>query len=538
MDLLLVSELSPQRFAELGKPFDVLRDDVRGYALVLTTFDAANTRLESVARLPRFRASLYTADLQTRIATIPFLEHPVNGIAVHPTRPMVALATGSYDGGYSFDGQLLLWEWEHDEIIEVLSCSREVWGVRFDSEDALALLLRPPNDDQYANPFRTLFAGTLTDLRPYQELGLSRHDPDPRIADFALLPPDAVPADVDRWQAAARWERAFASLDFEYRCHVRDVAWADDEHVLAVHDGCQVEAWDLQGHRGLDLRGPSVGARLLCAQTGVYVHLARYEHGAHVQASRYHMTIARLDGNALSELYRHDASAEVSIDAVGRLLVRDHFDQIEPDHVRRDCVLGSDGRELLVRDLGGHKNDGDHLRVDGGDALYLLRDVPAVPVPRKYLFRIDADLQLRECWPWDTGALPYICNLTTPLPNGRLARACTQDTWELLPAHLEVRDLASGALIYSYALWAAPTCLAHDEDWLFYALIDGTIGVVDLRTGERVCERKFHIDGVPVIASSLAARGELLACGTVDGRVLLLRIAAERVTKARRTIVQ
>lgn len=43
-------------------------------------------------------------------------------------------------------------------------------------------------------------------------------------------------------------------------------------------------------------------------------------------------------------------------------------------------------------------------------------------------------------------------------------------------SHLEIRVLESGALRHAYPLSAAPTCLARNEQYLFYGLIDGRIG--------------------------------------------------------------
>lgn len=518
-DIEFVAELSAQRFAELGARSDVVRDAAGRFALVVTCFAGQHRPLEPTQAVPCYRARLYSADLQTRIAVLPALQFPVNDIAVHPTRTVIALATGSYDGGYSFQGQLLLWDWQRNEVVDVLAGDREVWRVRFTAEGALELGLRPTSEEAVPDAWHVMFAGTLTDLRPYHELGLAENMPDPRIASFVQLDRASLPPDTPDWRhAQARWQRAFGERATEYRSHVHDVAWTDDGLVLAVHAGCELEAWDRQGRRVLDLRGANVGVQLLHSKHGIYVHLLRRE--ALVDSSGYvcRTTLARLVGNTLSEVRTFIGDKLFSIDAAGRMLARGVSSDKERDH-----VLAPDGRDLLVRALADSDNDYD-LRLDGGDALYLLRDVPAIPGPRKSLFRLDAGNQLRECWPWDTGDGAYTCNLALLLPDGDLARAYVVLTPAPRLSHLEIRVLESGALRHAYPLSAAPTCLARNEQYLFYGLIDGRIGAIEFRTGERLFERAFHVDDLPVIALSLAARGAELACGTLDGRVLLLRV--------------
>lgn len=518
-DIALVAELSPTPFAELGAAYDVVHDEARRYAVVVSSFEESCCGAEPMSRLPSFRASLYSADLQERIAVLPALRFPVNDISIHPTRTVVALATGSYDGGYSFEGQLLLWDWQRDEVIDVLAGGREIWRVWFTADGALELGLRPTSEEAVPDAWHVMFAGTLTDLRPYRELGIEKNSPDPRIAGFVQLDRESLPPDTPDWRhAKERWQRAFGSRTPEYRSNVQDVAWSDDGHVLAVHLGCELEAWDRQGHRVLDVRGTHTGVKLLRSKHGIYVHLRLLETPPNASPF-YRTTLAQLEGTTLSEIRTFIGSKAFSIDAGGRILARDTDHPKEPDR-----VLAPDGRDLLVRHLVDAARRNYDLCLDHGDALYLLRDTPAIPRPRKALFRLDVDNKLRECWLWDTGDEPYTCNHAVLLPDGDVARAFAVDNVQLQPAHLEIRVLESGALRHTYPLSAAPTCLARNEQYLFYALSDGMIGAIDFRTGERVFERAFHVDGVPVIALCLAARGDDLACGTRDGRVLLLRV--------------
>jgi len=486
---------------------------------LVTTFDPLwYVGAHSVRHIEGYRVSLYTADLAERLAVIPDVRYPINDVAFHPTRPLVALALGAHDGASCFEGQLLVWDWQHNELVDVLAGKRAAWRVRFTDSGDLAVVLRPPLEPPVLETARELYAGALRDLRPYRALGLDDDARDPRLADFA---PSAT-SDGDAPRSDLRWRRAFADPAFEYRSHVWDVAWGRAGQILAVHQGCQLEAWDRDGRRTLDIRGPGHGVQILQAGDATYVHVYLLELATPRAATRARSKLFRLDGDRLSEFRTFDSILAFSIDRGGRLLGRDA--SWRSDHPRRDHVVRADGRDALVRDLGRYAPGNHAVRIDGGDALYLLRDMPAIPRPRKSLCRVDAGQQVTECWPWDTGDRPWKLNVAALLPGGLLARAYALDPRPAGLGRLEVRDLDTGSLRYAHPLGAAPTCLAASDHALYYALGDGTLGAIDLATGARLCERRLHIAELPAIAPGLAARGPDLACGTLDGRVLLLRL--------------
>jgi hypothetical protein len=60
---------------------------------------------------------------------------------------------------------------------------------------------------------------------------------------------------------------------------------------------------------------------------------------------------------------------------------------------------------------------------------------------------------------------------------------------------------------------------------LIYALTDGRVGVLHQLTGDQLHEQPLHVGGADTMAMSLAVKADRIACGTVDGRVLILRLS-------------
>lgn len=97
--------------------------------------------------------------------------YPVRSLAFHPVLPLLAVGTGRYDGGYSFQGELLLIHLDSGDAVSALQYPREVISLEWRGETALRLVLAPCDD--WENPplspgvFAVLVAGDQrTILRP------------------------------------------------------------------------------------------------------------------------------------------------------------------------------------------------------------------------------------------------------------------------------------------------------------------------------------------------------------------------------------
>lgn len=73
---------------------------------------------------------------------------PVQAMAFHPTLPMLAMGTGDYDGGYLFEGELLLLDLDSGAVRSLIEhhFGRQVLGLEWLNDRDLRVLMAPPDD--------------------------------------------------------------------------------------------------------------------------------------------------------------------------------------------------------------------------------------------------------------------------------------------------------------------------------------------------------------------------------------------------------
>ena len=532
VSLVVEAELTPSRFAEIGRPAGAYRRADGGVIALVSDFDLLYWPARGIyeGHRLRHRISLYSEGLRARLAVFDGARYPINDLAFHPSQPILAIATGTYDGGWFFEGELFLWNWERGQAVKVLSENREASRVRFVDSQTLALLLRPRDEEEYGEgaAFDTFIGGTLNDLRGFQELGLREGDTDPRIARFAPTDPGALqlhpgwfkPEDHDR-----QWRRELGAADFEPRHRVWDVAWLGPDRLLAVHDRCHLEAWSPSGRKERIVQGDGHGVQLLRSGENAFVHVL--ERANLFTGSHDRSTLLQLRDDELVRVAGFDHGVLFSVDRAGRFLCRD-AGHVTRKRERRDAVIDSSGRVLLSRDLGHYDCFNHHLRIDGAGDLYFLRGTPASSHESKVLCRIDSTGSVKECLRWDTEEQHLMCGTACLLSDGTLVRAYR--VYDPHPQHfsayLEAREMPTGRRRWRRSVSALVTCLTpvDGQPWLIYALTDGRVGVIQAGTGDLEFETNLHVDGVSTVVLSMCALGNRIACGTIDGRLLLLRL--------------
>ncbi len=522
--LQLDAELSPSRWAELGRPRGIFRRH-DGVCAVSSTFDVLYWPARALysGHSLKERVCIYAPDLRERWAVFDAARFPVNEVAFHPREPWAAIATGSYDGGYLFEGELWLWNWETSTHFRVLSESREVTRLRYLEDGRLALLMRPPDEGDFdGTAFDTFFGGCLDDLRGHEAMGLSWGSADPRLASFVPVNPASLGfrEGVLSWESQrAGFDTAFENTPMERRHRVWDLAWQDGEHLIAVHDTCHVEVWRTSGDRLWAAHGPGHGIQILQHGGRSFVHVMERSH----QTSTSRLMEVR--GQALHECRRFDQTPLMSMDRYGRVLCR-QTGWAAHRRSTSDFIVDPAGPVTPVN-LGHYDCFNHHLRIDGAEALYFLRGTPACSHEHKVLCLIDEHGAIQQVCRWDSRGNGHLMETQAcRLPQGGWVRVCK---------HYNPRGpgefFMEGIDERGRSLWLRPvpspatslTTLTPKSHLLAYALTNGEIGIVDVRTGESFWAQPLELDGVASVALSLCSRGDALAMGTLDGRVLLWR---------------
>lgn len=540
----LEEELTPTTLAEVGQPTGVSLGRGGELLAVASTFGdlyMPGRALHGGHRL-KYRLSLYTRG-GVRLGVMDHASFPINEVVIHPVRPWVAVATGSYDGGYLFEGELLLWDWETGEVRCALPESREVTRVRFDEQGRLlTALLRPRNAHEFEpdKPF-DVFLGLRTPTEqawagiPEEALARLRPGPPAAFGFDAGKPGSGTTQDAES-QAAMELGRLFPG--YEQRSHCWDVAWLDDHRLALTHEACLLEVWATNSVREAHHVGSGFGCQLLFAPKAqrYLVHEMHRENFFQETQDRSSLHELNLETLGLRPFHVWDRAYSFSLNQEGWLLGRD----TTPDHEQReraDLVLEPGTPAPRATDLGAYDPFNHFLRLDGFPDLYFLQGTPRDSHEDKRLVRWGVS-EGREVplWPieWaqvgkrqlmdcaalriDEATLAFAFRVYSPRVDLPYAGVLTQ------------RRLDDGTVLWQYPINAQVTALAHSEahGCLIYALTSGELGLLDVATGALLWSGRLRVGGVESVALSLALRDERLAVGTLDGRLLLSRLDSQR----------
>ncbi|WP_241130574.1 hypothetical protein [Achromobacter xylosoxidans] len=233
----------------------------------------------------RYRVGLYRRGETAPFATFDALRLPVNDVAFHPTRPAIAIGAGSYDGGYLFEGDLVIWNWADGRSRRPCLHVPEVVRCRYlDDAGQLEAWVRPwdeswdENDDRAAPAADTLLRIRIDDSDAAWRAG----EPAALDLDETTAMVDATPPDDGL--AVTRLADWLGLPDLGLRGAIWDLAWLDADTLGATHDACLLDRYDRNGKLLSRHEGGGRGSEILPA-AAVTVHaLAPPRSGRHFPA--------------------------------------------------------------------------------------------------------------------------------------------------------------------------------------------------------------------------------------------------------------
>jgi hypothetical protein len=535
----LERELTHARFAEIGHPYRLFRDSARRLVAIGSSFGHLGWpgRTANEGRSIHHRISLYDDSLEQRIAVLNLSARwTIQDIAFHPTETKLLIGTGDYDGGFCFEGELLLWDWTSGETRSLLGERREVVRCRFNPDETITAILRPRDEEEYLYPAPEsgppsesddlYVAVTITDEPPPplsedQDPRLRDLRPsDPRAAGFTIHP-TVYPLDLPESEKSH-----LKDLGFQRHHIIRDLLWIDDEIIAVAHDGCHLELWSSHDECLASFSGPGHGVELLpFAEWGCLVNVI--ETGDYREQTRDRSTLLAYVRGEPTPLAAFDHACSVTSDAQGNILARDV--EYQRGRPRRDAFLGQDGGIVFETDLGHYDTFNHSLRLQG-EGLYFLRGTPPDSHLNKVLCTLDRDGRREELAAWDGNTWHLMSSLAVFVSDHHVVRAAEVYFTSSARASIIERMCPKTGKV----LWRTPmedgsfTALAAvpASDQVVYAQANGGFGLMDANSGKLDVHSPLTLDGVPTIVTALSVRNDRLAAGTIDGRILLLRIKA------------
>lgn len=530
----LTTEITPLRFAEIGRLTGGTRSTTGDLVALTSEFPSLSWKARRLLDSPRHRLSLYDGSLVQRIAVFDAARFPINDVSIHPTLPILAIGTGCYDGGWSYRGELLFWNWKSGACRSAFDESREVLRCRFDSDDRLSVLLRPRDESNFVSDEYEaledeegeLCVGTRLDgLVDWLERSTGRFDD--RLK--ALTP--CVPASFEfsELDDVARRRALLASLTeearaaFEERVFVWDLTWVSDDALAVVHEGCHAEVWSTNGDRTHAYSGEGHGIQLLRIGPDTWVHILLHPRAAD------RSVLKRLSPSGLVDGPEFDRTYLFSVSRAGTVLGRDTGSPVFGTE-RADLLLSLDENTTVRANLGEYDSIHHYLRLDGGDGHYSLQGTPPDEHYGKNLVSWSPGAEPRTITAWDDEGERFVHSSACWAPDGDIVRA-----YSAYPSHqtdrascIERLDLDSGLRRWRCEVSGVVTAMepVWDANLVVCAMTDGTLATIDFESGSMSTSPARASDDLPIVITALSARGARLAAGTLDARVLLYELSS------------
>ncbi|MEU8777067.1 PQQ-binding-like beta-propeller repeat protein [Streptomyces sp. NPDC048606] len=525
-------------FAEIGEPARAVVDGrsrtvAVGGDLGYVQWSGSGT---ADSRWTGYRIGVYERD-GLRCRHLVRSRYPVRCLAFHPALPLLAVGTGRYDGGYAFEGELLLIDLDSGAVVSALEHPREVLDVRWRDASALRLVLAPYDDHE--NPRAAEQGHTVVvDRADWSAVG-------PRGVGARELRAPAHPFVRADHGAPAR--RTLADLatgaggpPWSPRRRVWAVEGMRDGRVLAALDGVLAEAWLPSGERCWAVEDEEGGRQLVPASDGASVW---------TNAER----LGRRKGRHWETSPTRLARIAVDTGRVLETLSPGVFTVLVPGDRRRTILRPSGGRRkqpaaLLMFDLEGPESgSGDGPAADcpvdgpdvGGFDLFnhpfpvrrasrpyvLVGTDPDAPHRDKWVTAVAADGTLRRLFPHSW--VPQEHHFGGPAaeigPSLVYAGAVHHGHGLQPGGAYVVRRSLDGEVRWQHRTDHPATALDTDGETVYVAYNTGALTALDADDGSVRWHTDLKVDGTPTTALSLAVApaGHLLV-GTVDGRILVM----------------
>ncbi len=534
MRLTFDHEITDPQFSEIGRPYRQFRDNTRQLIAICSKFDPIgwSGRMAREGQTLHHRVSIYTAGSYQRLAVMDF-RFPINDLAFHPTEPKIAVASGCYDGGFCFEGELLLWDWTTGICNSLLGEWREAVRCRFNEINQIVVLLRPRHEEEFENldAWETYLGLVLHDFRPAQAIFPQYQGNDPRLADLEPSNPSLwgfeAPLNPDIPVLTQENFEELRANGFEERHLIYDILWLNEDMFATTHQLCHVEIWNLKTGRQAAHTGEGHGVELLPHDEGLLVHVFRKDDWKTSKPEC--STLFLLRGNKLAVFREFDHGCSFSTDATGNILARATADHIRHERIRTDRVLDPHGLTITERNLGDYDCFNHCLRLNSGRALYFLQGTPPTSHQNKKLCSIDENGSIQEILTWDEGESHMMSCVADFISNHELIRACEiyHSKSPGRTALIECLSITNGKSLWRTPMEGCFTAIStdHGEEIIAFSKTNGILGIISSKTGEVLLEFQLSIAGVPTIATALSMRKNMLLVGTIDGRLLLYRIA-------------
>lgn len=514
-------------FGHIGKPTEIFENSK--YIIVASSLNYTQWPARDIESRKYFgvRVTIFDKITLEVLACTDAPRFSINDIAFHSQDTVLALATGDYDGGYSFEGELLLWNWATNEIRSILDSSVEVLRCRFSNNDeTIDFITHPPDEGDFEEDcFDKFFYFENIPVSTFKYPVEFSNQVKPEDVNFDMGEQD-FDIVLERLQSLAKT----TGCDYEVRTCVWDLDWLDQDSLITTSDEHIIELWSLKEGRVFAEKGKSFN--------GFEIALLREENIAYINTVKninlhdfdekhgYSKLLSfNLEEKTTKAFKEMDYPVTMSLSVHGSLLLRRASYDTEG---KKDLLIN--GQVETGLDLGHYDLFNHYIRINNQESLYCIQGKPKNQHENKHLVSVNPESKVEtEHWPltWEEDNPHLMQGIACILDDKFISSFEYHHPSNFkFNGFIAARELSSGELLWSFGINAQTTVLETIEEYnlVFYALANGEIGLIDLDNGKIVYKEVFKIDDINSCAISASYMQGQIAVGTIDGRVVILGI--------------
>lgn len=461
------------------------------------------------------------------------LHWPVHSLAFDPLVQVLAIGTGSYDGGYFFQGELVILDLATGRTASVLDQQREVLGVEWLDSHRLTIVLSPASEAA-ANPEPT--AATLQSDRWNLMAAGSVV-----VADLATRPADPAPRSSTT-QAADDLTRLAERVGRPW--DVRRQVWSVEPTstgILSCCEGVEVEAWTSPHTVAYRHAAAGSGRQLVIDGDTVVTNVEPPWGPARTGFERSPSVIRRIEIESGRVLTQHSVDAPcILTSAEGSLVARDtRWDRQTP---KQSVVFDDSNPAGRPIELGGYDLFNHYFAIRRAPHHLALEGRPDEPSKDKWVVRVrplfrPAPTQRLFPLEWDPARDGHLQGgpgvfISDADGDAIVHSGHVHSGQGLLPGQAFVvrRSYPDGAPIWLVPGDCQAVGLDESGGLIAVAFLDGTILRIDAESGAIIDRHVAVVNGHPVAPLSLAIDSDGRAViGTMDGRIVVLDLGDCRV---------
>lgn len=463
--------------------------------------------------------SIYSSETLNLISHIDELKFPINDIDFDKGKQLLLIATGSYDGGYFYEGELFCYDLSNRKLIKLIEDNREFSTCKFKGSE-IEFKVLPSND--YHEEFTLSTYSTTLDLNNTKSL-----------RDLNLIESTSYDENSYNFEEHQRKLRELPSrlsllankIDFNYqhRSMAWDLTFIDDNNLFIGFAQGKVGILEISKNKLITRRIAENGD---CAQVfkgygkeGLYVNLSYRKIGAND-----YNTVFRLDNSLTKSEVVAQGAFSLSQSDDGNFLARQADYE---DKKRKDVLFDRSFRKVTETRLGHYDLFNHYIRIDGESNLFALVGKPREQYQNKELIELSSN-QLTELSATRIESQPeHLNNLNgvkieekyilegkiydpSPSKNDHVVFALNKQGIKLWQT--DISEQTSGI-----------TKLENHPDYVCLVLVSGELLILDCSTGKThlKIERNKDMKGYPL---SVANKGNKIAIGYDNGLVELIEI--------------